>query len=45
MVVKTTDSIYIFELKYAKDATVAMQQIMDKKYASAFADDNRKKFW
>ena len=45
MVVKTDTHIYIFELKYAKDATVAMQQIEDKKYASAFADDKRKKVW
>lgn len=43
MVLKTTDSIYIFELKYKKDAATALAQIEDKKYASAFADDKRKK--
>ena len=43
MVLKTTDSIYVFELKYKKDAATALAQIKDKKYASAFADDKRKK--
>ena len=43
MVLKTTDSIYVFELKYKKDAATALAQIEDKKYASAFADDKRKK--
>ena len=41
MVLKTTDSIYVFELKYKKDAATALAQIEDKKYASAFADDQR----
>ena len=43
MVLKTTDTIYVFELKYKKDATIALAQIEDKKYISAFADDKRKK--
>ena len=43
MVLKTTDSIYVFELKYKKDAATALAQIKNKKYASAFADDKRKK--
>ena len=43
MVLKTTDNIYVFELKYKKDAATALAQIKDKKYASAFADDKRKK--
>ncbi len=43
MVLKTTDTIYVFELKYKKDATIALAQIKDKKYISAFADDKRKK--
>ena len=43
MVLKTTDCVYVFELKYKKDANTALTQIEDKKYASAFADDKRKK--
>lgn len=43
MVLKTEDCIYIFELKYKKDAATAMTQIKNKKYASAFSDDKRKK--
>ncbi len=43
MVLKTSDSIYIFELKYGKDAAVALKQIEDKKYAATFKDDKRKK--
>jgi len=43
MVLKTNDTIYVFELKYKKDADTAITQIEDKKYASAFADDKRKK--
>ena len=41
MVLKTDRSIYIFELKYDKDAGTAMQQITRKDYAAAFADDPR----
>lgn len=44
MVLKTDDYIYIFELKYGKDAVTAINQIEEKKYFSAFADDKRKKF-
>ena len=43
MVLKTADTIYVFELKYKKDAATALGQIEDKKYAGAFADDKRKK--
>ena len=43
MVLKAEDCIYIFELKYKKDAATAMTQIKNKKYASAFSDDKRKK--
>ena len=43
MVLKTSDSIYVFELKYGKDAGSAMDQIENKRYASAFADDRRRK--
>lgn len=43
MVLKTLDTIYVFELKYKQDAATAMGQIEQKKYASAFADDKRKK--
>ncbi len=43
MVMKTHDCIYVFELKYGKDADTAMSQIAEKKYALAFADDKRKK--
>ena len=44
MVLKTDDYIFIFELKYGKDAVTAINQIEEKKYFSAFADDKRKKF-
>lgn len=43
MVLKTDDCIYIFELKYGKDAETAIAQIENKKYAAAFADDKRGK--
>lgn len=43
MVLKTDRSIFIIELKYAKDATVALSQIKDKRYSAAFADDKRRK--
>ena len=39
MVLKTLACIYVFELKYGKEAAVAMKQIEDKKYAAAFMDD------
>ena len=44
MVLKTKRSIYVLELKYKKDAEMAMQQIDHKDYAAAFADDKRKKY-
>ncbi len=44
MVLKTKRSIYVLELKYKKDAAVAMAQIDQKDYAAAFADDKRKKY-
>ena len=43
MVLKTSACIYVFELKYGKEAAVAMKQIEDKKYAAAFMDDKREK--
>ena len=42
MVAKTKDYIYIFELKYDKDAHAALQQIEDKGYDKPFAADKRK---
>ncbi len=42
LVLKTEQHIYIFELKYKKDADVALAQIERKDYAKAFADDGRK---
>lgn len=44
LVLKTVDCIFIFELKYGKDAVTAINQIEETKYFSAFADDKRKKF-
>jgi len=43
MVLKTSACIYVFELKYGKEAAVAMKQIEDKRYAAAFMDDKREK--
>ena len=42
MVLYTKTSIYVLELKYAQDADIAMQQIDNKDYAAAFAEDGRK---
>ncbi len=42
LVLKTEQHIYIFELKYKKDADVALAQLERKDYAKAFADDGRK---
>ena len=42
LVLKAEKHIYIFELKYKKDAGTAMAQIEQKDYAKAFADDGRK---
>lgn len=39
---KTDKNIYIFELKYNKSANTAINQIEQKDYAKAFADDTRK---
>ena len=44
MVMKTKQSIYVFELKYNKDAETAMEQIDVKNYLKALADDNRHKY-
>lgn len=44
MVMKTRQSIYVFELKYKKDAESAMKQINAKNYPKAFADDKRRKY-
>ena len=44
MVMKTKQSIYVFELKYKKDAETAMKQINTKNYLKAFADDKRRKY-
>ena len=44
LVLKTVDCIFIFELKYGKDAVTAINQIEEKKYFFAFADDKRNKF-
>ena len=42
MVFYTKTSIYVLELKYEQDADVAMQQIEQKDYVAAFAEDGRK---
>ena len=42
LLLKTSKSIFIFELKYKKSSNTAIKQIIDKDYAKAFADDNRK---
>ena len=42
LVLKAEQHIYIFELKYKKDADTAMAQIEQNDYAKAFADDGRK---
>ena len=42
LVLKTEQHIYIFELKYKKDANMAMKQMEQKDYAKVFADDGRK---
>lgn len=42
MLLFTKKSIYVFELKYEHSADVAMQQINQKNYAIAFAEDGRK---
>ena len=44
LLLRTQKSIYIFELKYAKTTDVAMQQMISKQYAQAFADDRREKY-
>lgn len=42
MVLFTKKSIYILELKYEQNAATAMEQINNKDYAAAFADDKRR---
>lgn len=44
MVMKTRQSIYVFELKYKRDAETAMEQINAKNYLKAFSDDRRRKY-
>ena len=41
LVLKTSQAIYIFELKYNKSAKTAIRQIDDKDYAKLFAGDKR----
>ncbi len=42
LVLYAKTSIYVLELKYEQDADVAMQQINQRNYAAAFAEDGRK---
>ena len=44
ILMQTPDYIYILELKIDQSADVALQQIEEKQYASAFAGDHRKLF-
>ncbi len=44
MVMKTRQSIYVFELKYKRDADTAMEQINARNYLKAFTDDRRRKY-
>ncbi len=44
ILVKTSDYIYILELKIDQSADVALQQIEDKQYAAVFAQDPRQLF-
>lgn len=41
LVLKTKKSVYVIELKYDKNATVAVDQILNNRYASAFAEEKR----
>ena len=43
LVLKTVKSIYVIELKCDKTANVAIEQIKDRNYVSAFVDDARVK--
>ena len=42
LLLRTAKSVYVFELKYGKDAEVAMDQIHANHYADSFADEKRK---
>ena len=42
MLLRTNKSVYVFELKYGKDAGVAINQIHSNHYAASFADEKRK---
>lgn len=42
MVLRTDQTICIFELKYNKSAEIAVKQIEQKDYAKVYADDGRK---
>ena len=44
LLLRTQKSIYVFELKYGKTTDAAMQQMVSKRYAQAFADDPREKY-
>jgi len=44
VVIQTRDFVYVMELKVDESADVALQQIRDKGYASAFLHDSRKVF-
>ena len=41
LVLKTKKSVYVIELKYDKNATVAVEQMFNNRYASAFAEEKR----
>ena len=42
ILLKTKNTIYVFELKYKKSSANAVAQIQEKDYAKAFAYDKRK---
>jgi len=44
ILVQTKEYIYIFELKIAQSADIALQQIEEKDHAKSFASDSRKLF-
>lgn len=41
LLLRTDKSVYIFELKYGKNAEVAMNQITNNHYAASFVDEKR----
>lgn len=44
MLIETADYVYIFEFKYNKNATAALQQIKDNNYAEPFLTSGKKIF-